>query len=84
MARACVKKGMCDPICAAQLINTLENAGLPTSTDLTADEIFGAMLTDKKRMGDKITLVVPSAPGQCILHKVPIEDALSFIQAGLN
>lgn len=84
MARACVKKGMCDPICATQLINTLENAGLPTSTDLTADEIFGAMLTDKKRMGDKITLVVPSAPGQCILHKVPIEEALGFIQAGLN
>ncbi len=84
MSRACVKKGMCAPECATKLISTLERAGLPTSTELTAEQIYEAMLSDKKRMGSTITLVVPSAPGTCILHKVPVEDALDFIRSGLN
>ena len=84
MARACVKKGMCDPICATQLINVLESVGLPTSTGFAADEIYSAMLSDKKRTGGSITLVVPSTPGNCVLHRVPVEEALGFIQAGLN
>ena len=84
MARACVKKGMCTPECASKLISTLERAGLPTSTDLTAEDIYEAMLSDKKRTGGTITLVVPSTPGTCILHKIPVEDALDFIRSGLN
>lgn len=84
MARACVKNGMCAPECATKLISTLERAGLPTATELTAEEIYEAMLSDKKRMGSTITLVVPSAPGTCILHTVPVEDALDFIRSGLN
>jgi len=84
MSRACVKNGMCAPECVTKLISTLERAGLPTSTELTAEQIYEAMLSDKKRMGSTITLVVPSAPGTCILHKVPVEDALDFIRSGLN
>ena len=84
MSRACVKKGMCDPICAKKLIDALENMGLPTSTDIPAEKIYGAMLSDKKRAGDKINLVVPSTPGICVLHKIPVEEALGFIEAGLN
>jgi len=79
-----VKNGMCAPECVTKLISTLERAGLPTSTELTAEQIYEAMLSDKKRMGSTITLVVPSAPGTCILHKVPVEDALDFIRSGLN
>lgn len=84
MARACVKKGVCDPICADQLISSLKNAGLPTSTNLSAEAIYEAMLSDKKRTGGSITLVIPSAPGKCVLHKVPVEEALDFIKADLN
>lgn len=84
MSRACVKNGMCAPECATKLISTLERAGLPTATELTAEEIYEAMLSDKKRMGSTITLVVPSTPGTCILHTVPVEDALDFIRSGLN
>lgn len=84
MARACVKKGMCDPICATQLIGTLKSVGLPTSTGFSAEAIYNAMLSDKKRAGCSITLVVPSVPGNCVLHKIPIEEALGFILAGLN
>jgi len=84
MSRACVKKGMCDPICSSKLITALENMGLPTSTDIPAEKIYAAMLSDKKRAGDRINLVVPSTPGICVLHKVPVEESLSFIEAGLN
>ena len=84
MARACVKKDVCAPICADQLISVLKSAGLPTSTDISAEAIYEAMLSDKKRTGGSITLVIPSDPGKCVLHKVPVEEALDFIKAGLN
>lgn len=84
IARACVKKGMCDPICATQLISVLNNLGLPISTHFSAEDIYNAMLSDKKRTGGYITLVVPSTPGNCVLHKVLVEEALGFIQAGLR
>lgn len=84
MARACVKKGMCAPVCATQLTGTLESMGLPTSTGFSAEAIYNAMLSDKKRTGGSITLVVPSTPGSYVLHRVNVEEALGFIQAGLN
>ena len=84
MSRACVKLGMCDPICASQLISVLESMGLPTKTEISAEAIYEAMLTDKKRAGGSINLVVPSSPGNCVLHRVPVEKALDFIKAGIN
>ncbi len=84
MSRACVKKGLCDAACAAGLISTLESIGLPTTTDISAEEIYNAMLSDKKRAGGTINLIVPTEPGKCVLHKVPVEDSLDFIIKGLN
>lgn len=84
ISRACVKKGMCDPVCADILISALRSMGLPVSTDIPAAAIFEAMLSDKKRSGDKINLIVPSDPGNCVLHSTSIGDCLGFIEAGLN
>lgn len=84
MSRACVKKGMCDPICSNRLISVLKSMGLPTSTGLSAEDIYSVMLTDKKRAGGSINLIVPASPGNCVLHKIPVEEALDFLKAGLD
>ena len=47
--------------------------GLPVSCDFTKQEIFESLLTDKKRRGDKITLVLPVKIGKCKLVKTDIE-----------
>ena len=84
MSRAGATLGLCSKECAQQLISILKANSLPTETNFTADEIYNGILTDKKRAGDKITLVVPSMPGRCELRKVSVEDALTYLQAGLS
>ena len=43
-----------------------------------------AALSDKKRAGGDITLVVPRKIGHCELRKVPVADLLPIIRAGLE
>jgi 3-dehydroquinate synthase len=54
--------------------------GLPTECRYTAAELAQAALTDKKRLGDNITLVLPERIGLCKLASIPIhalEDAFA-------
>lgn len=84
MSRACVRKGICGPGCADKLIAALEKLGLPVHTDFTAEEIYEAMLSDKKRTGNSINLVVPASPGKCVLRRTALGEVTDFIRAGLN
>ena len=40
-------------------------------------------LSDKKRSGDTVNLVVPEAIGRCSLLPTPVDAVEEFIQAGL-
>lgn len=72
-ARLANKLGIADEGVTERIIRTLEKTGLPTTTDFAPDMLFEAALSDKKRAGNKITLVLPSCIGHCELHPVPIE-----------
>ena len=84
MTKAAVKKGLCDSICLDILKNLLNKYNLPSSTSFSEDEIFDTVLTDKKRLSDKLTLVVPRKPGQCDLMKLPIAEVREFLHLGLE
>jgi 3-dehydroquinate synthase len=45
--------------------------------------LLDAALSDKKRRGGEITLVVPEAIGRCSLRRVPVEDLCAWVAAGL-
>ena len=47
--------------------------GLPTRCGFGAAELARAALSDKKRAGDAITLVLPEAIGKCRLEKIPVD-----------
>ena len=49
-----------------------------------AEALAEAALSDKKRAGGDITLVVPRAIGRCELKKLPVADLLPIIRAGLE
>jgi 3-dehydroquinate synthetase len=83
ITRAAVHNNACPSACLDILENLLEKYNLPNSSPFNAKEIFEASLTDKKRMGDFITEVIPQAVGDCILHKIPVADLLSWIEKGL-
>ncbi len=48
--------------------------GLPTACPYPAAELARAALSDKKRRGDRITLVLPEAIGKCALKTVPAAE----------
>lgn len=83
MARACAKRGLCDEFARAELISMIRAFGLPTDCPYGAAEMFSVMLSDKKRAGDKITLVVLREIGNCELYPATLKVAREFLEEGL-
>lgn len=82
-ARAAAAYGICSQETAQTIVNTLASFGLPTHTDFTSQALMDAALSDKKRSGGAIRLIVPERIGQCAIHTAPIEEVKPFIEAGL-
>lgn len=84
IARAAEALGWTEESLAARITACLSKNGLPTGTDYSAEALAEAALSDKKRAGGDITLVVPRKIGHCELRKVPVADLLPIIRAGLE
>ena len=66
-----------------RILALLEKFGLPTRTDYSADDLFTYTLSDKKRSGGTVNLIIPHAIGDCAIVPTKVESLKSFIQAGL-
>ena len=66
-----------------RIVALLEQFGLPTRTDYSADDLFSYTLSDKKRSGGTVNLIIPRAIGDCVIVPTKVESLKSFIQAGL-
>lgn len=84
MARAAETRGWTDGPLAERITACLAQNGLPTGTDYSAEALAQAALSDKKRAGDTITVVVPRQIGVCELRKLPVSQLQSLIAAGLE
>ena len=82
-ARAAAKLGICDQGTATRIMWLLEKFGLPIFTHHTAAELAQMALSDKKRAGDTVNLILPKAIGDCIISPTPVTELESIIQAGL-
>ena len=84
IARAAEKLGWTDGPVAGRIATCLEKNRLPVRTGFEARALALAALSDKKRAGDSITIVVPRAIGRCELKKMPVTELESVIRAGLE
>ena len=82
-ARAAVHTGHCDQGTATRIMWLLEKFGLPIFTHHTAPELLDAALSDKKRAGDSVNLILPKRIGECAISPTPLSKLESIIQAGL-
>ena len=64
--------GLCDV--AAELQGLLERYGFDLSCNYTAEDMYASILSDKKRRGDNITIVLPRAIGDCALVTVTVSE----------
>ena len=82
IARAAEKQGLCIVPVSAEIECILRNNALPISCAFSAEELLNAALSDKKRSGGQITLVIPKTIGESVLHTVPVSDLFDLIKAG--
>lgn len=61
----------------------LHKFGLPSSTDYSAEDLYAYTLSDKKRTGGTVNLIIPKAIGSCDIVPTPVDSLKSFIEAGL-
>lgn len=83
VSRAAHDFGFCDRIVAEQIISVLREFDLPTSCRYTADALYQHTLSDKKRTGNHVNLIIPRQIGACQIHNTPINELQPFIKAGL-
>jgi len=75
-----VRRGLCPPETLTVLDGLLARFHLPTACPYEAEALYKAALSDKKRAGSRITLVLPTATGRSELFPMPMEDVLPFIR----
>ena len=66
-----------------RILGCLERFGLPLTTHFSAQELAEKALSDKKRSGNTVNIIVPQAIGCCSIVPTPVEKLTSFIQEGL-
>ncbi len=82
ITRAAESLGIAKKGTASLIENALIKYGLPINSDFDTDALVSASLSDKKREGDKITLVLPTEIGKCILKNEPISELEKYINLG--
>ena len=79
---AIVAKAGC-PSIYRELVTVLEKFQLPTKTGFTAHQLYISALSDKKRAGGTVNLIIPKAIGDCAIVPTEVAKLESFIKEGL-
>ncbi|MBE6949642.1 MAG: 3-dehydroquinate synthase [Ruminococcaceae bacterium] len=82
IARAGEALGMTEKGTAERIEAVLARYDLPIDTEFDKESLVNAALSDKKRRGGSITLVIPKKIGECILHTEPVEKLSNYIELG--
>lgn len=64
--------GYCD--ITEELTALLQRYGFDLSCNYSAADMYASILSDKKRRGGNISIVLPREVGQCVLHTVAVEE----------
>lgn len=83
VARAAAACGLCSAECSRKIQKLLLEFDLPVHTDYTAEELFRCALSDKKRSGSTVRLIIPREIGRCEILPTPVSQLTSFIEEGL-
>lgn len=66
-----------------RIIALLQQFSLPVSTGFTAEDLYIHALSDKKRSGNTVNLIIPHGIGNCAITPMNVDQIQSFIEAGL-
>ena len=83
ITRAAYFSGLCARETCEQILSVLNKFQLPVTCRFNGQELFQAALSDKKRSGASVNLIIPERIGFCSITATPVERIQSFIEAGL-
>ena len=83
IARFCAAAGVCSRGDCQRIVALLEAFGLPVTTCYPVEEILQYALSDKKRSGSTVNLILPRAIGDCVITPTPVAQLKFILQAGL-
>lgn len=84
IARAAAANGICSETCSSEIIDVLLRFGLPVRFENSFEQLYQVMLSDKKRRGNRISLILPEAIGCCVLRQYTLDEMKRFVSAGLR
>ena len=79
---AIICKAKCKSI-YEKLVYVLKLFQLPYTTNFTAAQLFSSALSDKKRSGGTVNLIVPQSIGDCYILPTAVNELESLIEEGL-
>jgi 3-dehydroquinate synthase len=83
VTRAAERMGWTNEPCLGLLMEALERYKLPTGCGYSANQLAEAALSDKKRSGDTVSLVVPERIGKVNIKPIAVNKLEEFIASGL-
>lgn len=83
IARAGVHMGITDNASYKHIVALVQKFNLPTQTTYSSQILMTHSLSDKKRTGNTLSLVIPERIGSCQIKRIPIEQFQSIIESGL-
>lgn len=83
IARSCEALGIAEKGTAERIEKMLTKYNLPTSYDCDPIKLAGLALSDKKREGGTISLILPEKIGRCVIKDEPVAELKRYISAGV-
>lgn len=87
ITKAACHCGMCSDSVYKELCSVLRNFTLPVSAPMdsayTAQKLLASALSDKKRTGGSVNLILPQRIGNCIIQKTDISCLQAIMESGM-
>ena len=84
IARATEELGWSEPGLARQIERCTAAQDLPTTTDISLDEIYRQATHDKKRHGSTINVVVPVCIGAARIQTITLDEMRTLVELGCS
>lgn len=82
ITRAACRRKICGEETVSALEALLRAYDLPLTADYSAQELAEAALSDKKRRGDTLPLILPRAVGHCYVENIPANELVLWLRDG--
>ncbi|MCL2018813.1 MAG: 3-dehydroquinate synthase [Oscillospiraceae bacterium] len=84
MARAAYKKGYCECDFSGEIEEAFSGFSRVLNMNFTAKQLYEAGLSDKKRHGGKINIIIPERVGKCVIKEIDAEELFEVFKSGLE